>query len=240
MQTQDAVAGRALALGLVTLRAQYENGINYREEQGAKDRCQQLGQELLDWARHQKVERFLSEKERKLHQKKLGNWSCEEISEHFWRIESFKAVLWCIQVLEEMPTYFEVGKVNDTYSKLPVGKDVTQFLAQAKLREEDTIEREREFAQFLNWRCRTELLRLQGMRPPMGDSYQKVVARALPAIEESGFPIEHDGVDILVNGVRFVDLGEEKGDMMSICYERQVALEWVLSEDDWDEAHADT
>jgi hypothetical protein len=30
--------------------------------------------------------------------------------------------------------------------------------------------------------------------------------------------------------------------MMSICYERHLALdlEWVLSEDDWDEAHADT
>jgi hypothetical protein len=64
--------------------------------------------------------------------------------------------------------------------------------------------------------------------------------RALTAIEENGFPIEHDDVDVLVNGVRFSDLGEEKGHMMSICYERHLALEWVLRGDDWDEARADT
>ena len=238
MQLQDAVVGRALALGLIALRAQYENAITNRAE--VKERCQQLGQELLDWARDQQVDGFLSENERQLHEKELGSWSDDEIGERFWRIESFKAILWCIQVFEEMPTYFEVGKVNDTYAKLPVGKAVTQFFAQAALREEETLEKEREFAEFLNWRCRTELLRLQGMEPPTGDSYSDVVARALPVIAENSFPIEHDGVDILVNGVRFIDLGDEKGHMMSICYERHLALEWALSDDDWDEAHADT
>jgi hypothetical protein len=178
--------------------------------------------------------------ERKLNRKKLGKWSYDDIGERFWRIESLKAVLWCIQVLDEMPTYFEVGPVKETYSKLPEGKDVSVFLAHAKLRTEDEIEKEREFAKFLNWRCRTEALRLQGMKPPRGDSYKKVVARALDAIEENGFPIEHDGADILVNGVRFTDLGEGRGDMMSICYERHLALAWVLSDDDWDDAHADT
>jgi hypothetical protein len=240
MQTQDAVGGRALALGLIALRSQYENGINYRQEEGASERFRKLSEELLDWARDQKVDRFLSNEERKLHRKKPGKWSYEDIAERFWRIESLKAVLWCIRVLDEMPTYFEVGPVNDTYTRLPVGKDVADFLARAKLRKETAIEKERDFAEFLNWRCRTEMFRLQGMKPPKGDSYKKVVARALPAIEENGFPIEHDGADILVNGVRFIDLGEEKGHMMSICYERHLALAWVLGEDDWDEARADT
>lgn len=238
MQTRDAVAGRALALGLIALRAQYENGIKNRAE--VKERCQQLGQELLNWARNQQVDCFLSENERELHKKMLGGWSDDEIGERFWRIESLKAMLWCIQVFEKMPTYLEVGKVNDTYARLPVGKAVTQFLAQAALREEEALEKECEFAEFLNWRCRTELLRLHGTEPPMGDSYSDVVARAIPLIAENGFPIEHDGVDILVNGVRFIDLGEEKGHMMSICYERHLALEWVLNDDDWDEARADT
>ncbi len=240
MQTQNAVARRALALGLIALRSQYENGINYREEEGAKERFLKLGQGLLDWAKEQKIDGFLSKEERKLHKKKLGKWSYQDIGERFWRIESLKAVLWCIGVLDKMPSYFAVGKVNDTYTLLPEGKVVTRFLARAKLRDEDAIAKERDFARFLNWRCRTELCRLQGMKPPRGDSYKKVVARALSAIEENGFPIEHDDVDILVNGVRFIDLGDEKGDMMSICYERHRALEWVLGEDDWDRTHADT
>jgi hypothetical protein len=238
MQTKDAIVERALALGLIAIRAQYENGIRNRAE--VKERCQQLGQELLTWARSQRIDSFLSENERELHEKKLGDWSDDEIGERFWRIESLKAVLWCIQVLERMPPYSEVGRVNDVYASLPVGKEITRFRAHAVLRAEEVVEKEREFAEFLNWRCRTELLRLQGMQPPMGDNYSDVVARALPVITESNFPIEHDGVDILVNGVRFIDLGDEKGQMMSICYERHLALEWVLGDDEWDEARADT
>jgi hypothetical protein len=133
-----------------------------------------------------------------------------------------------------------VGNVGDVYAALPVGKDVTIFLAQAKLRAEAELTKERRFAQFLNWRGRTELLRLQGMKPPMGDSYEKVVARALSAIDEEGFPIKHDGVDILINGVRFINLGEEKRRIMSVCHERHLALDWALSEDDWDDARAQT
>jgi hypothetical protein len=208
MQTQDAVAGRALTLGLIALRTQYENGINYREEEGAKERFRKRGQELLDWAERQQLDRFLSRSERALHEKKLGAWRHDDIGERFWRIESLKAVLWCIRAFEQMPTYFEVGPINDVYSRLPEGKDVKPFLSQANLRPQEEIEKERDFARFLHWRCRTELLRLQGMKPPRGDSYAKVVARALPAIEENGFPLEHDVVDILVNGVRFIDLGE--------------------------------
>jgi hypothetical protein len=240
MQTQQAVAGRGLALGLISLRSQYENGIIYKEDEAVKDHYRKLGGELLDWAQDQRVERFLSKSERMLHKQKLGTWSHEDIGERFWRIESLKAVLWCISFFDEMPTYFEVGKVNDAYDKLPEGKDVTGFLGQARLREEKEIAKERHFAKFLHWRCRTEMLRLQGMKPPKGGSYTKVVARALPAIEEDGFPLEHDGVDVLVNGVRFIDLGEEKGHMMSICYERHLALEWVGREEDWDDARADT
>lgn len=240
MQAQNAVAGRALALGLISLRAQYENGIRYRRDREVQEHCHALGRELLDWARDQRVDRFFSPEERRLHGKQLGKWRYNEIKMHFWRIEGFKSLLWCVQVFDEMPTYFEVGDVNDIYTRLPVGAEVTPFLVQATLRGETEIEKERVFAQFLNWRGRTELLRLQGFTPPEGDSYQNVVARALPAVEENGFPIKHDDVDILINGVRFKDLGDEKRDVMLICCERHLALEWVLSEDEWDEAHADT
>src|SRR5262245_16945077 len=119
MQTQSAVAQRALALGLIALRAQYENGISFSEEEKEQERFRALGEKLLGWARDQKVESFLSKAERTLHKKKLGTWRHEDIGERFWRIESLKAVLWCIRDFDEMPTYFEVGKVNDVYNKIP-------------------------------------------------------------------------------------------------------------------------
>ncbi|MGE3809877.1 MAG: DUF4272 domain-containing protein, partial [Gemmataceae bacterium] len=229
MHSQEEVAGRALALGLISLRSQYENGIQH----GKDERYRTRGQQTLQWAREQKIERFLSEAERQLHEQALGQWSSEAIGECFWRIESMKAAFWCVQLYEAMPSYFEVGKVNEAYARIPEGKGLAGYLAQARLRDEAEIEKERDFAQFLNWRCRTELLKLQGMQPPQGDSYEKVVARALPAIDKEDFPIKHDGVDLLVNGTRFGELGEARGDIMSLCYERQLALEWVLSDDDW-------
>jgi len=224
----------------MALRSQYENGISYRKEEGAKQHFQSLGKELLNWIRYKRVDGYLSSKEKTLHEKELGKWSYEDILNNFWRIESLKAVLWCTRALDKMPTYFAVGNVEDIYAALPVGKDVTDFLDPAKLRAEAEIAKERRFAQFLNWRGRTELLRLQGMKPPMGDSYEKVVARALHAIDEEGFPVEHDSVDILINGVRFIDLDEEKRRIMSICHERHLALDWALSEDHWDDARAQT
>lgn len=240
MQNQNVVAERALALGLIALRSQYENGVSRGQDQETKSKWRSLDQEIVDWARNQNVEAFLSRKELELHKKGLGEWTGEDIGERFWRIESLKAVLWCIQFLDRMPSYSEVGSVRETYNKLPVGRDITPFLTKAKLRHDHELEKERHFAEFLHWRCMTEMLRLQGMRAPAGDNYEKVVARALPAIAENRFPIQHDGTDILVNGVRFIDLGEAKGDMMSICYERHLALTWVLSDDGWDEARADT
>jgi len=240
MQARDAVAERALALGLIALRAQYENGFSYSKDESQRANSRKRGQELLDWAQAQSLDRFLSRAERKLHEKKLGKWTFSDVAERFWRIESLKAVLWSIRVYETMPTYFAVGTVNDAYNKLPEGKDIGPFLARAKLRSAVVIEKERAFAQFLHWRCRTESLRLQGVKPPKGDSYTKVVARALPGVTENGFPVEHDGTDILVNGVRFAELGDEKGEMSSVCYERHLALEWVSGTGDWDEARADT
>jgi Domain of unknown function (DUF4272) len=238
MQTREAVARRALALSLIALRSRYE--IAMAKTWWRKSKFRKLGHELHEWASEQELDGFLSPKERMLHERQFGTWSVEEARERFWRLESLKAVLWCTRALDEMPSYFKVGAADDTYAKLLVGKNVADFLAQAKLRDEPEITKEREFALFLNWRCRTEALRLLGMRPPVGDSYRNVVIRALPAITECGFPIEHDGVDILVNRVRFIDVGKAKANIMSICYERHLALEWVLGEADWDEARADT
>jgi hypothetical protein len=239
MQTQLAVAQRALALGLIALRAQAENGVSYCP--GEEERFRQLGEDLSGWAKEQKVGDWLSKEEKKLHRKALGKWTHSDIAERFWRIESLKALLWALGYFEEMPTYSRVGNVEDAYSKIPVKADVAPFLNGAHLREEQELELERSRARFFNWRCRTELFRLQGRPPARGDTYEAVVARALAGLAEDGIHVEHDGVDIVVDGGRFQELeGDLKGNMMSVCYERHLALEWVCGEGDWDLARADT
>ncbi len=61
-------------------------------------------------------------------------------------------------------------------------------------------------------------------------------------IENEGIVVDHDGVDLLIDGQRFIDLeGPTKSTIASICTERHLALEWICSDDeDWDNAHADT
>ena len=234
MQTQDAVAKRALALGLIAVRAQAENKIAFCE--GEVDQGRKLGNDLVKWATDLGIDQWLSPAEIELHRYPVGNWPHEDIGEKFWRIESLKAVLWALQFWQNMPTYFDVGNVNDVYAKVGV-RNLTDFFSLAKLRPEDELWEEHEYAAYLHWRCRTELMRLEQIIPPYGDTYEAVVARSLVDSNE----VIHDGVDILIDGVRFTEVeGNRKGDIMSICYERHLALEWICFDDDWDETRADT
>jgi hypothetical protein len=240
MLNTDVVAKRALCLGLMVLRAQAENGISYIEDQS--ERYRQFGNVLLEWADRYDVTRSLSNNERELHAKPLGEWEYDDIFEVFWRVEALKSLLWAIGYIPEMPTYFDVGNPNDVYSLIPFNQSTQAFLDHSQLRAEDRIEGQRHKAQFLNWRARTEVFRLRGLTPPLGDSYDAVVRRALDGIEKEGIEVLHDGIDLLIDGCRFIDLdGETKGNIASICTERHLALEWICSDDeDWDNAYCDT
>ncbi|QDV21107.1 hypothetical protein Pan153_57890 [Gimesia panareensis] len=241
MQTTESVAKRALCIGLMAMRAQAENGISY-EEGEESEHFRQFGAGLLKWAERFEISRLLSAAELELHNQPLGEWEYGTIFETFWRIEALKALLWSIGLIEEMPSYFAVGNPNAAYSLVPINQPPEEFLGKAKLRSEDVIKAERHQAQFLNWRARTEVLRLQGVAPPPGDSYEATVRRALHGIEQEGINVDHDGVDLLIDGQRLIDLeGETKGDIASICYERQLALEWVCADEaDWDQTKCNT
>ncbi len=240
MLETDVVAKRALCIGLMVFRTQVENEISHIKDEA--ERYRQFGHSLLQWADDCDVTQSLSNDERELHAKPLGAWEYGEIFETFWRVEALKSLLWAIGHIPEMPTYFDSGNRNDTYALIPVNKPTQEFIDQSQLRAEDIIESQRHKAQFLNWRARTEVFRLRGMMPPMDDSYDVVVRRALDSIENEGIDVVHDGVDLLIDGQRFIDLsGEMKGNIASICTERQLALEWICSDDeDWDNAYCDT
>jgi hypothetical protein len=219
----------------MTLRAQVENGMSHRRE--PYEQAKERGEELRTWAQEQRLVDWLSPKEREIYDEPLGSWTDGTIMNTFWRVESLKALLWAIGRFETMPSYLE-GGVDDAYEMIPVGEDVTYFLAAAELRPEDELYEERKLAEFYHWRITTEILRLQGMQPPRGDSYEAVVIRALDGID---LPVPNDGVDILVDGTRFIDLEpDRKQEVMSIGYERHFALCWVTRDDPWDETHADT
>lgn len=240
MLNTDVVAKRALCIGLMVFRTQIENEISYIKDQA--ERYRKFGKNLLQWADDCDVTQALSNNERKLHTKPLGEWEYDDIFETFWRVEALKGLLWSIGHIPEMPTYFDIGNPNDIYSLIPVNKPIQEFIDQSQLRAKDVIEGQRRKAQFLNWRARTEVFRLRGIAPPMGDTYDAVVRRALDGIDNTGIDVVHDGVDLLINSQRFIDLdGETKGNIASICTERQLVLEWICSDDeDWDNAHCDT
>jgi hypothetical protein len=240
MHATNIVANRTLCIGLIALRAQAENGIAHVE--GQTDHFLQFGTELTQWADTYGVSESLAATERELHNRPLGKWEFTEIFENFWRVEALKGLLWTIGHLPDMPSYFDVGNPNDAYSLICFDRPTTAFMESSQLRDETVIKAQRQLAFFLNWRCRTETLRLQGVEAPMGDSYDALVQRSLDGIEEEGLRLDHDGIDILIDGCRFIDLEDDsKSSIGSICCERHLALEWIFAPDeDWDSVRAHT
>ena len=235
MQSRLDAARRALALAFMSLRAHAEGRMRHFQEtyQDSRD----WAEDVIRWAADQKIDTWLSPEEKKAQDEPLGSWDESTTTNNFWRVESLKSVLWAIGQFDAMPSYLHEG-VDAAFERIPMHADVAPFLAAAELRPKEALYAERHIAEFYHWRVVTEVLRLRGMQPPRGDTYEAVVARALDGID---LPVPHDGTDILVDGTRFIDLDDErKQAVISIGYERHLALCWITSDDPWDEARADT
>lgn len=240
MKTQTEIARRALALGTIGVRSQAEDLI--ANHPAHAEVAKEFAERVSKWASRLGVTAWLSPQERALHVKPIGSWTEAEIITSSWRSESLRALLWALGCYRVMPSYFEVIDADEAYSHIRVN-NLDEFFSRIQLRPYEEIESEWEIVSYLHWRCTTERMRLSGSVAPAGDTYAAVVARSLRGRDE----VFHDGVDILVDGIRFIDLSEdEKTAINSLCYERHLAFNWMTSDGhgedslEWDETRADT
>lgn len=234
MKTASEISTRALIQGGLSFRSQLENHLR-----DGNEKAKEIIQAHSFWLEKFDLKASMSDHEQIEISAEAGSWDDKTISQNFWKIESLKALLWVLNQYEEMPAYFEVGNPNEIYRFAQYPDDPTHFIQQCSTRTKKEIEKEREVYEFLNWRCRTELFRLQGMAPPPGDSFEATVRRALNSMPSGSTKITKDENDIIINGIPLTKFAD-KGTVISTCYERHLALNWVVNKASWENVRVDT
>lgn len=163
---------------------------------------------------------------------KPGEWHTQRIGNLFWKIESFKALLWIISVFDDMPPIGEVGDIKELYNLSQYPKNPRDFINAGLLREPEQIQAETQVYTYLEWRTRTEYMRRTGVKPPEGDSYQNIIQRSLSGIPKGPTILEHNGSDILINGKPFADI-EDLNPVAPSVAERLKALRWSQDKSEW-------
>jgi hypothetical protein len=157
-----------------------------------------------------------------------------EVVDAIWRGEAFGTLLWALE-LAELPAY-------DT----PFAADVlaAAALEEARLRDADEIEFERDSARLWHWRARTTALQARGgvTLPGRYESFdQLIAATAMRGYEEGLLPPPARG-DFAVHGQAYRHLlPEQQAEAHSIAFERHRALNWLCGRgSDWDDVPLDT
>jgi hypothetical protein len=151
-----------------------------------------------------------------------------------WRGEALGALLWALQ-LTELPPYDEPFEPEEV---------AAIELGDAKLREDEEIELERESARLWHWRARTTELQAAGSveLPERYDTFdQLIAATAYRGYEQGVLPAPMRG-DFRARGQDYRHLTpEEHAEAHSIALERHHALNWLCGEgQSWDDVPLDT
>jgi hypothetical protein len=158
-----------------------------------------------------------------------------------WRLQAIAALLWALGRLGAMPPYHRAITADAVEEWLPIWRPIAPLIAGARLVPEAKLEAERERAELWHWRVRMELLRLQGMLPPAGDTFEAAIERAATAARERGIIERVRDGDFDCGGVAFGTLsGPELGDASSSIIERHYALNWLTGSAAWDDVRVDT
>jgi hypothetical protein len=151
-----------------------------------------------------------------------------------WHGEALGTLLWALQ-LAELPPYDQ-----------PFGPEevVEGDLDEAKLRDEEELELERESARLWHWRARTTELQAEGdvELPSRYASFdQLIAATAMRGYEQGLLPPPMRG-DFRAFGKVYRHLTHEQhAEAHSIAVERHHALNWLCGEGEtWDDVPLDT
>ena len=107
------------------------------------------------------------------------------------------------------------------------------------LRPESELEAARSLAALWNWRARTEAMRVAGVEPPPGDSFDATIARAVSAGLE-GKTISaadvHEGDLAIGPAIRYATAPiEVLRKLACVAHERHWTLSWIAdASTDWD------
>ena len=157
-----------------------------------------------------------------------------EVVDAVWRGEALGALLWALG-LAEVPAY------DETFDHAAL---VETPLDDAKLRDPEEIERERDAARLWHWRARTTVIQDEpGIAlPERWESFdQLVAAAAMRGFEDGLLPAPMRG-DFRAFDKFYRHLSpEQHGEAFAIALERHHALNWLCGlGESWDDVPLDT
>ena len=157
-----------------------------------------------------------------------------DVVDAIWRGEALGTLLWSLQ-LAELPGYDQPFDTDEV---------AAATFEEARLRDVDEIDLERESARLWHWRARTTGIQAEGIveLPERFASFdQLIAATAMRGFEQGLLPTPMRG-DFRAYGEVYRHLGpEQHAEAHSIAAERQHALAWLCGEGDtWADVSLDT
>jgi len=171
----------------------------------------------------------MDERERRLLQASPDEIKQQDRIDASWMTESAGCLLWALGYSSELPPYDQEWEIK-IMNKIPK-EPVEPILANAKLRRDADIMKQRDLAELWHWRARTRLIQEAGEMPaslPGGMTIGEVIAMAsAKAAEDGAFPAPIGG-DFPAFGKPYRDLSEEEfSRVTSIAMERHRAFNWL-------------
>jgi hypothetical protein len=154
--------------------------------------------------------------------------------------EALIPLAWSVGLFEELPARASPETLKFVMEAVPMPPErVEPFLNGLILLNEETIALERERAEIWEWRMGAELRRRQTHGVAMVEVTEAIREVVLEAAT-SMVIAENDGIDLLVEGVRVMELEPpEVGELLMVTQERLRALNWVCGLTEWDQIDID-
>jgi hypothetical protein len=209
------VARRAIALGVVTMRAMLER-------EAHEPTAPQTHKHLIDWIRELGLEDELEPDESAVVQRRLGRLDSMQQINSTWRLEGLAVLTWALGKLE-LPAHDELVNPNDLWESLGVfdADAANALLTNPALRSREEIQTlcNRTFA--LHWR-----LRNYGLRPTVMDFADFARTCWFGPLDLTGLPLVKG--DLAIGGKRLDRASKELfARTQSAAQERHQAINWL-------------
>jgi len=222
------VALRALCLGAVVLRAEFEIAL-MEDPSGEESENNRNGIERISsWVDEQGLSEHLTPEELVLITQPPGMWSEEEAMEVSWRLESLAVLLWSLGMIPKMPEWDEPISIEDIMPKLHIGGSIKKFHLAAKLKPQKDLMAYREIGDLWHWRIQSAFIECGENALEKGCELPEKVPEMAKKALEKGLISEVKEGDFVAFGQPVFQLGEDEFTMLtSMTAKRHYAIQWV-------------
>ncbi len=226
-KTARDITLRMLCVGALVFRRELELSSPPFEREHS-DRLQKLRQ-LHRWIDQERLQPCLTEAERSLIYKPLGDWTPRALVKAGWRLEALGVLLWALRWIDLIPTFDTRFTFDELADALDILQPTIDLLWCAELRRPDQLTRMRDTAELWDWRCRADELITLGVKPSQGVNYRDVIRiTAEQAHADGTLPTLMEG-DFPAFGRAFASLNAEQHHLIrAISAERYHVMCWLM------------